>query len=87
MQAGIDAARGELIATLDGDLQNDPADIPRMVDELLERDLDLLQGWRKQRQDAAVRRKLPSRIANKLIAKVTGVHLHDYGCSLSYNFV
>ncbi len=82
MQAGIDAARGELIATLDGDLQNDPADIPRMVDELLERDLDLLQGWRKQRQDAAVRRKLPSRIANKLIAKVTGVHLHDYGCSL-----
>ncbi|WP_143870131.1 glycosyltransferase family 2 protein [Catenovulum sediminis] len=82
MQAGIDAARGELIATLDGDLQNDPHDIPRMVDELLERDLDLLQGWRKNRQDAAIKRKLPSRIANKLIARITGVKLHDYGCSL-----
>jgi glycosyltransferase involved in cell wall biosynthesis len=82
MQAGIDAARGELVATLDGDLQNDPQDIPRMVDELLSRDLDLLQGWRKNRQDAALRRKLPSRIANRLIARVTGVDLHDYGCSL-----
>jgi glycosyltransferase involved in cell wall biosynthesis len=82
MQAGFDAARGELIATLDGDLQNDPADIPRMVDELLERDLDLLQGWRQQRQDALVMRKLPSKIANALIGKVTGVVLHDYGCSL-----
>lgn len=82
MQAGFDAARGELIATLDGDLQNDPADIPRMVDELLARDLDLLQGWRRQRQDALVMRKVPSRIANKLIGKVTGVALHDYGCSL-----
>jgi len=82
MQAGIDAARGELIATLDGDLQNDPADIPRMVAELLERDLDLLQGWRKSRKDALVMRKLPSRIANKLIARVTGVALNDYGCSL-----
>ena len=82
MQAGFDAARGELIATLDGDLQNDPADIPRMVDELLTRDLDLLQGWRHQRQDALVMRKLPSRIANRLIGKVTGVALHDYGCSL-----
>ncbi|MBK1716814.1 glycosyltransferase family 2 protein [Thiocystis violacea] len=82
MQAGFDAARGELIATLDGDLQNDPADIPRMVDELLERDLDLLQGWRRQRQDALLMRKIPSRIANALIGKVTGVALHDYGCSL-----
>ncbi|CAI8189296.1 MAG: Dodecaprenyl-phosphate galacturonate synthase [Marinobacterium sp. xm-d-530] len=82
MQAGIDAARGELIVTMDGDLQNDPKDIPRMVDELIERDLDLLQGWRVNRQDAAVKRKLPSKIANRLIAKITGVKLHDYGCSL-----
>jgi glycosyltransferase involved in cell wall biosynthesis len=82
MQAGIDAARGELIVTMDGDLQNDPKDIPRMVDELIERDLDLLQGWRVNRQDAAIKRKLPSKIANRLIAKITGVKLHDYGCSL-----
>lgn len=82
MQAGLDAARGELIATLDGDLQNDPADIPRMVRELQGRDLDLLQGWRHQRQDGLLLRKIPSRIANRLIAKVTGVKLHDYGCSL-----
>lgn len=82
MQAGIDAAKTELIATMDGDLQNDPADIPRLVRELLERDLDLLQGWRKNRQDALVSRKLPSRIANKLIQRVSGVKLDDYGCSL-----
>ncbi|WP_045859727.1 glycosyltransferase family 2 protein [Teredinibacter purpureus] len=82
MQAGIDAAETELIATMDGDLQNDPADIPRLVRELLERDLDLLQGWRKNRQDAMVSRKLPSRIANKLIQKISGVKLDDYGCSL-----
>ncbi|WP_075184654.1 glycosyltransferase family 2 protein [Teredinibacter haidensis] len=82
MQAGIDAAETELIATMDGDLQNDPADIPRLVEELLEKDLDLLQGWRKNRKDAAVSRKLPSRIANKLIQRVSGVKLDDYGCSL-----
>jgi glycosyltransferase involved in cell wall biosynthesis len=82
MQAGIDAANGDVIATMDGDLQNDPDDIPRMVDEMLERDLDLLQGWRKNRHDAAVKRKLPSKIANRLIGKVTGLRLHDYGCSL-----
>lgn len=82
MQAGFDAARGQLVASLDGDLQNDPADIPRMVRELLDRDLDLLQGWRRNRQDALVKRKLPSRIANGLIGRVTGVDLHDYGCSL-----
>lgn len=82
MQAGIDAAETELIATMDGDLQNDPADIPRLVEELLEKDLDLLQGWRKNRQDATVSRKLPSRIANKLIQRVSGVKLDDYGCSL-----
>ncbi|MFP4603040.1 MAG: glycosyltransferase family 2 protein [Halochromatium sp.] len=82
MQAGFDAARGDLIASLDGDLQNDPAEIPRLIDELLARDLDLLQGWRRDRQDAWLLRKLPSRIANGLIARVTGVRLHDYGCSL-----
>ncbi len=81
MQAGIDAARGQFIATLDGDLQNDPADIPRLVQELQERDLDLLQGWRKRRHDEPVRKFL-SRVANRLIARVTGVNLHDYGCSL-----
>lgn len=82
MQAGIDAARGEIIATLDGDLQNDPADIPRMVDEMVARDLDLLAGYRANRQDAWLSRKLPSKLANKLIAKVTGVNIRDYGCSL-----
>ncbi|OGT88739.1 MAG: family 2 glycosyl transferase [Gammaproteobacteria bacterium RIFOXYD12_FULL_61_37] len=81
MQAGIDAARGDLIATLDGDLQNDPGDIPRMLEELLDRDLDLLQGWRRKRHDEPVR-KFFSRQANRLIAKATGVNLHDYGCSL-----
>lgn len=82
MQAGIDEASGDLIATMDGDLQNDPADIPRIVKELIERDLDLLQGWRKNRQDSMVSRKLPSRLANKLIQRVSGVMLDDYGCSL-----
>ena len=82
MQAGIDEARGELIATLDGDLQNDPADIPRMIDHLIENDLDLLTGWRKNRKDDLVLRKIPSRIANRLIGKITGVRINDYGCSL-----
>jgi len=81
MQAGIDAARGSVIATLDGDLQNDPIDIPRMVGRLLDEDLDLVAGWRKDRQDDLLR-KIPSRIANRLIARMTGVHLRDYGCSL-----
>jgi len=80
LQAGIDAATGELIASLDGDLQNDPADLPRLVDELLAWDLDLLCGWRRDRQDGLLRR-VPSRLANALIGRVTGVRLHDYGCS------
>lgn len=82
MQAGLDAARGSVIVTMDGDLQNDPIDIPRMVHRLLTEDLDLVAGWRKDRQDGLVMRKIPSRIANRLIARLTGVHLKDYGCSL-----
>lgn len=82
MQAGIDAARGEIIATLDGDLQNDPADIPMMVEKLFREDLDLVAGWRRKRKDGLLLRKIPSRIANRLIGIATKVHLHDYGCSL-----
>ncbi|MDQ0319644.1 glycosyltransferase involved in cell wall biosynthesis [Pararhizobium capsulatum DSM 1112] len=82
LQAGFDHARGRLIATLDGDLQNDPMDIPMMIEALEERDLDLLSGWRKSRQDGLVLRKIPSWCANSLIGATTGVHLHDYGCSL-----
>ena len=82
LQAGIDVARGRLLATLDGDLQNDPHDIPKMVATLEERQLDLLCGWRKDRQDGLVLRLIPSWIANRLIRKVTGVKVHDYGCGL-----
>ena len=81
LQAGIDAARGDVIATLDGDLQNDPYDIPRMVKRLLEEGLDLVAGWRMSRNDALIR-KIPSVIANRLIAGITNVRLHDYGCTL-----
>ncbi|WP_209601372.1 glycosyltransferase family 2 protein [Sinorhizobium kostiense] len=82
MQAGIDAASGRLIATLDGDLQNDPRDIPLMVAAIEARELDLLVGWRKNRRDGLLLRKIPSWCANYLIGKITGVKLHDYGCSL-----
>lgn len=82
MQAGIDRARGSVIATLDGDLQNNPHDIPRMVRRLLDEDLDLLVGWRRERKDNLWLRRLPSLLANRLIVAVTGVALHDYGCSL-----
>lgn len=81
MAAGFDASHGGVIVTLDGDLQNDPADIPLLL-ERLEEGYDLVSGWRHQRQDAAIQRLLPSKIANRLIARVTGVRLHDYGCSL-----
>ncbi len=81
MAAGFDIARGEIVVSLDGDLQNDPADIPYLVEKLRE-GYDLVSGWRYQRQDAELQRKLPSRIANRLIGRVTGVRLHDYGCSL-----
>jgi glycosyltransferase involved in cell wall biosynthesis len=79
--AGFDHARGRYIVTMDGDLQNDPADIPAMV-AALERGCDVVCGWRKDRKDPLVSRRLPSTIANGLISVVTGVHLHDYGCSL-----
>ena len=79
--AGFAHARGRLIATSDGDLQNDPHDIPAMVNQL-EGGFDIVCGWRKDRKDALVSRRLPSTIANALISTVTGVHLHDYGCSL-----
>jgi glycosyltransferase involved in cell wall biosynthesis len=81
MQAGIDLARGTVIATLDGDLQNDPRDIVRMVRRLLDDDLDLLVGWRRARRDGWLRR-LPSRLGNRVIGLLTGVPLHDYGCTL-----
>jgi len=79
--AGFDHARGRLIVTSDGDGQNDPRDIPAMV-ELVERGHDIVCGWRKDRKDPFVSRQLPSMVANSLISVVTGVHLHDYGCSL-----
>jgi len=81
MAAGFNYAKGGVIVTLDGDLQNDPADIPILMAKL-EEGYDLVSGWRRKRQDGALNRLLPSKIANWLIGKVTGVKLHDYGCSL-----
>ncbi len=82
MQAGIDAAQGEVIVTLDADLQNDPQDILPLAERLLRENLDVVAGWRKNRQDGLFLRKIPSRIANRLIRRLTGVKLHDYGCTL-----
>lgn len=81
MAAGFKHAQGQIIVTLDGDLQNDPADIPRLIAKLKE-GYDLVSGWRQHRQDNAITRLLPSKIANWMIGKLTGVSLHDYGCSL-----
>lgn len=81
MSAGFDQAQGQVIVSMDGDLQNDPADIPRLMARLAE-GYDLVSGWRQDRQDNPLTRQLPSRLANGLIAHVTGVPLHDYGCSL-----
>lgn len=81
MMAGIDFASGDIIIPIDADLQNDPADIPRLL-EKLDEGYDVCSGWRKSRKDAALRRNFPSRMANWLISKVSGVSLHDYGCSL-----
>jgi glycosyltransferase involved in cell wall biosynthesis len=79
--AGLDYAQGETIVLLDADMQNDPADIPMMLAKLDE-GYDLVSGWRKSRKDNALTRNFPSMIANWLISRVTGVHLHDYGCTL-----
>lgn len=83
LQAGFDAAQGEVIVTLDGDLQNEPDDIPELLKILEQRpEVDVISGWRKERQDRTVSRKLPSAAANAVISSVTGVRLHDYGCAL-----
>lgn len=79
--AGFDHAQGKVVITMDGDLQNDPTDIPRLL-EKMDEGYDIVSGWRKNRQDRMLDRKLPSQLANRLISKMTGVHLHDYGCSL-----
>jgi glycosyltransferase involved in cell wall biosynthesis len=81
MAAGIDAARGKVLIPMDADLQNDPADIARLLDKLDE-GFDVVSGWRKERQDKMVSRKIPSMIANRVISFIGGVRLHDYGCSL-----
>jgi glycosyltransferase involved in cell wall biosynthesis len=81
MAAGFDAAAGRVVVPMDGDLQNDPADIPLLFAKIDE-GYDVVSGWRKDRQDTFINRKLPSILANGLISLMTGVHLHDYGCTL-----
>jgi len=81
MMAGIDFARGDIIIPMDGDLQNDPMDIPRLLAKLDE-GYDVVSGWRRARKDATLTRNLPSWLANRLISSISGVRLHDYGCSL-----
>lgn len=81
MSAGIDAAKGDILIPMDADLQNDPADISRLLDKLNE-GYDVVSGWRKNRQDKLISRKIPSQIANRIISWIGGVKLHDYGCSL-----
>lgn len=82
MNAGFDAAQGCYVVYMDGDLQTDPVDIPRLRDRLERDDLDLVTGWRKDRQDAGLSRNLPSKLANALIRRSTKVFLHDYGCPM-----
>ena len=82
MSAGIDAARNDVIVTLDADLQNDPADIPLLLEEMEDNGYAVVSGWRKDRKDAFLNRRLPSMLANGLISRITGVKLHDYGCTL-----
>lgn len=82
LDAGFKEARGEIIITMDGDLQNDPADIPRLLQKMEEGNFDIVSGWRKDRKDKFITRRIPSIIANRLISKITSVLLHDYGCTL-----
>ena len=81
MMAGLDFASGDIIIPIDADLQNDPADIPRLL-ERLDEGYDVVSGWRKDRKDDTLRRNLPSWIANRIISRISGVRLHDYGCTL-----
>jgi glycosyltransferase involved in cell wall biosynthesis len=81
MQAGFDNSQGEIVIPMDGDLQNDPKDIPRLI-EKIEEGYDVVSGWRKERLDKKITRIIPSKIANYLISKISGIHLHDYGCTL-----
>lgn len=81
LYAGFEHAKGDVIITMDADLQNDPEDIPRLLEKMKE-GYDIVSGWRKERKDPFFSRKLPSMIANWIISKVTGVYLHDYGCTL-----
>ncbi len=81
MSAGFDYARGKIVIPMDGDLQNDPKDIPRLIAKV-EEGYDVVSGWRKERKDTFLTRRLPSMTANWLISKITGVHLHDYGCTM-----
>lgn len=83
LQAGFDRVHGRYVVTLDADLQNDPADIPALLQRLeADPSVDMVSGWRRHRQDAAISRRLPSLVANRLISRATRVHLHDYGCAL-----
>ncbi len=86
MAAGFDAARGEIVVTIDADLQNDPRDIPRLLDKFAE-GYDIVSGWRQNRKEPLLLRRIPSALANRLISRSTGIKLHDYGCTLkAYHF-
>lgn len=86
MAAGFDAARGEVVVTIDADLQNDPRDIPRLLDKFAE-GYDIVSGWRQDRKEPLILRRIPSAMANRLISRSTGIKLHDYGCTLkAYHF-
>ncbi|MBC7333328.1 MAG: glycosyltransferase family 2 protein [Actinobacteria bacterium] len=81
ISAGFDYSRGNIIITLDADLQNDPGDIPKLIEKMKE-GYDIVSGWRKNRKDKFLTRRIPSILANKIISRITGVHLHDFGCTL-----